>query len=904
MLRASQAYVVSKIAHLDWPDSWPDLLDILMNHLQRGSANEIHGSMRVLAEFVSKDITHNQLPIIIPVLFPELLRILSSDQVYPPSTRSRCVSIFRSAVDMLFTIKEEHPEAVRTYLAPIFDQWNNVFLAVLNKSSGMDAAEWGLKAEIIRCIVLSIQGFPKLTAPYVLPVLAAVWKDVVQLRPRYISECVSTNTDSTADVCQDSEGESVGLQSLLFAQFEFIQMACHRRKITQSTIVGLDGRSGIMRELIWNMLNFMQITDEQVEAWDADPNQFIADEEEETYSVGARMAARNIVLTLVDNFRDQALQALSLAVNQEMMSSVKEKANRRPHWWKIQESNLLAVGLVAEEIGDILLLNGKGGQQQRQLCPIDVGALFDHVVFANLSAHDVPFLQGRSFVFASQFAKLLPSNLASQYVSAAVEAILRSPSAVVKISALKALNNFNRHLDKQYIVPYQRPILQGIAPMIVVTTEETFNLVVRTLITTFKLDEQVASEFEPVLGPLIMDSWVKYRAEHSMSADIVDLFDTLAANPYSNSAFSARALPALVNIITVDNPDIPLVSDAIDLLKALIQGGHSPLPTGNDASSGKSGLELLIQFIAKLLDPSQTESAALFVGDLISKLIKKGGVLVSSVLPDILNAVTIRLAQAKLPSFIQPLVMVFAQLCIDQHETVINFLSGININGRSGLDIVLVSWLLNHADFQGIYHQKVSVVALSKVFSVADARIFAIPVKGDMIVSNSSRRMTRSTAKSTPNQYTLVTVPVKIIKLFTMELTNRIEEEEEGEYADDDDDYGDEDDEEDEGSNEDPTEESKKHGRIGRNKDRFAFLSDIVDEHGQYGGVDYFDEDGGFEEEEESDTDVRADPIYLMNMKAFLIDFFRSQISSPVLVQCVAELSEVERSTLSRLLES
>src|SRR4051794_38175995 len=57
-------------------------------------------------------------------------------------------------------------------------------------------------------------------------------------------------------------------------------------------------------------------------------------------------------------------------------------------------------------------------------------------------------------------------------------------------------------------------------------------------------------------------------------------------------------------------------------------------PIRRDASSGKTGLELIIQFIAKLLDPSQTESAALFVGDLISKLIKKGGDLVSPILPD------------------------------------------------------------------------------------------------------------------------------------------------------------------------------------------------------------------------------------------------------------------------------
>jgi len=76
-------------------------------------------------------------------------------------------------------------------------------------------------------------------------------------------------------------------------------------------------------------------------------------------------------------------------------------------------------------------------------------------------------------------------------------------------------------------------------------------------------------------------------------------------------------------------------------------------PLRRDTASDKNGLDLLIQFIAKLLDPSQTESAALFVGDLVAKLIKKGRTLVAPILPQLLNAVTVRLADAKLPSFIQ-----------------------------------------------------------------------------------------------------------------------------------------------------------------------------------------------------------------------------------------------------------
>ncbi|KAG0243915.1 armadillo-type protein [Mortierella sp. GBAus27b] len=920
-IRVACAYVISKIAHHDWPEQWTNLLDVLVHHLKNGSADEVHGSMRVLAEFVNKDITHVQLPLVAPVLFPELLRILVSEQLYSHATRSRCASIFRNAVEMLYTIKEEHPEAVKEYLVPIIGSWNEAFIVILNKRTTdnpeVEVGEWGLKTEILKCINLAIQGFPKLMAPYLLNVLAPVWQDILHLRPRYLSEHVNTN-DGTGETFQDSDGEAIGFESLLFVQFEYIQIACRRRKLTQTAFIGEDGKSGIITELVWNALNYMQMTDDQAETWISDPNQFIADEEDDSYSFNVRIAAEDLLTTLMENFEAETLNALNLSVKQEVSSSISQKASGNVNWWKAQESSLLGVGLFAGDLSETIK---SGGQSA-----IDVGALFDHVILGNLSEHDFPFLQGRSFVFASQFAPILPANLASQYVSAAVEAIMKSPSAVVKVSALKALNNFNQYLDKQYIAPFQRAILQGVAPMMEVTTEETLSLILRTLISTSKIDENVTAELESTLGPLVLESWAKYPADHLISMDIMDLFDALAANQSIYPALNVRALPALVNMISVENPDKARVSSAIDLLKSLVQGGPTPLPPNyvaqffhnlmsvllttddrdtlqsgqecltivvqkdvrqvvewRDTASGKSGLDLTIQFIAKLLDPSQAESAALFVGDLISKLIKKGGDLVTPILPDLLNAVTLRLAEAQLASFIQPLVMVFAQLCLNQHEVVINFLSGLNVNGRNGLTIVMGAWLANHADFTGVYNQKVSTVALTKIFTSGDARIAAVQVQGDLIVPQSSRIVTRSRARSAPDQFTITTVPVKIVRLLATDLTNKIEEEEDQVVdVDYDDDDGDDDWEDDEDS---------------RSKEQFSYLSDVLDSRG-------FDMDG--EEEEEADPDILADPIYQLNMKTYLVDFFRQcvQQNSPAFTQGASELSDVEKKTLSSLLEN
>ena len=56
---------------------------------------------------------------------------------------------------------------------------------------------------------------------------------------------------------------------------------------------------------------------------------------------------------------------------------------------------------------------------------------------------EYPFLQGRSFVFASQYAKRLPVGLASQYINAAIDVLEASEASVpVKVSAVKAIRKF------------------------------------------------------------------------------------------------------------------------------------------------------------------------------------------------------------------------------------------------------------------------------------------------------------------------------------------------------------------------------------------------------------------------------------------------------------------------------
>lgn len=147
-IRVAVAYVIAKIAHIDWPETWSVLFDELMGLLKSGNQDYVHGATRVLAEFIRDDITDQQFPHIAPVLIPELYQLFTRTS-FSPSIRARCLVIFRDFAEILFMIKEEHPEAIVNYLEPMLPSWMSAFKSVLGNPH-VPPEEVSLRHEVLR----------------------------------------------------------------------------------------------------------------------------------------------------------------------------------------------------------------------------------------------------------------------------------------------------------------------------------------------------------------------------------------------------------------------------------------------------------------------------------------------------------------------------------------------------------------------------------------------------------------------------------------------------------------------------------------------------------------------------------------------------------------------------------
>ncbi|ORX76197.1 ARM repeat-containing protein [Anaeromyces robustus] len=890
-IRVAIAYAISRIAQYDWPEAWPHLFDSLMENLRSGDTKQVHGAMHVLSEFIRNDITDQQFPIVAPLLFPELFKIFNEEKLYSPQTRARAVAIMRDFIEMLNTVKEEHPDAAQYYLGPVLDNWMTNMLLFLKTSPSTEFGDYGLRLEVLNLVCKLLETFPKMVTKYITEYIPVVWTHIISLSSRYVEEVVNDGDGEFAE--EHSDGDSFGMENFLYILFEFFNLLASKKpfrplftttlkKNEKITIQIPEGHNQqeFIEKIIYYCLIYMEMTQDQMDLWISDINQYVQDEHEETYSFNVRISAQELIVDCLALFYPyETINALINATNRHFQEGINARNSGDPNWWKIHESCLLAIGRCSTIITE--------GVEQNQI-QFDLGSLFNHVILEDISYSDLPFLQGRTLWFVSQFAKSLPNDLASQYITAAVNALQPNQPFPVKISSVKALKSFCTYLENDKLQPFQSAILENMAPMINDATDDILFLILETFTDVIMINPETTAQYEPIIIPIIINVWVKNCDDPLMCSFVTDLFEILAPNPGFVEPLQNKVIPVVmqslsetdketfsgvatscIELITVlirkscVNPLPQLYIDQIfpslihllsttddqsvlqtgqDYLKYMIQKALPQLIAWIDPNTGKNGVVLIVEFIAKMLDPSQSDNASIFLGDLINKLILKGGNDIAQILPDLLTAITRRVEVSKNTIFIQSMICVFAQLIQSQMETVISFLSSLNINNKSGLEIILGAWCEHYDSFQGIYKTKLCTIALSKLFTSGDQNLQYVMVQGDLIMDENKGIMTRSRTK----QYNQLPFYVKAIKLLANEYQRSLQEE---------DSYVDGYDEE-----EDTWEDS-----VAEEGD-FKYLSEIVD----YG---YIEDDGGYEEEDE---DIKNDPIYQIKINEYLQNFFKS----------------------------
>ncbi|WVQ84827.1 hypothetical protein IAT38_006984 [Cryptococcus sp. DSM 104549] len=834
-IRLSSAHALSTVAKFDWPDDYPDLLSQLVQLITGGSPASVHGAMRIISDFVRNDLDEAQLLPVVQDLLPAVLGVLGNPEAHSPSTRASTVHVFRQVVRMLEIVKEEHPAAVKSAIDSIGNVWFGAFQQLLAADAGAEVQQnWenlSIRVEIFLTFSVLLNTFPRAISSYLVDYVRLSVSTLQSLLPAFTAFYITTGDDAPEPPSPTSDAgmmdPKIGIPDLGSAIFDFLTSAV-RHKVAAPALVSGEGDAARGTELLEAMvgvvLQFTQVTRENEEEWMEDVNAFAMDEDDETGQYGVRTAGHDLVGSLIDKWGTGVAEILQRAVQAKIAESASAKQTGNQDWWKPLESVLALLGGIADDVRNVL----EGDATAHRPPSFDVKFLFDHVIPDLLGQSDTPFLQGRAFVFASQYASSLSNEIAAQYLSAAVSVLGAAEVSVpVKISVVKTIKNFCRHVDAELMQPQSGKILGLLLPLLPHTSTETLYLLLETVHALVALDKNLLDEKStPEVVERIYEVWLRSTSDPVVTAIVEEIYESLTILPNKGVVLTlvhtlAPKLAALISTPVTDET-VHIPGEAVQLANSLIRTRGGPLEaelvatvtrsvmdllrTTDDMdviqhgmihltlivrkdcekltqwydAEGNNGIASIFGLLGRFLAPTFSESGGIFVGELIMHLFRKAGGAMAPVLPDLLRAVVARIASAQMTSFIQTLVLPFAYLFGTEHTiSTLDLLSSFTVPTSAGtevpaLDLVLRAWCDTCDTITGSWNIRVSDMGMSKLFAMGDKRLEGVVVKGDLVISEVNRNtiMTRSRTRTNPNQFTQIPFPLKALKLILKDVSS------------------------------------------------------------------------------------------------------------------------------------
>ncbi|XP_015788598.1 importin-9 [Tetranychus urticae] len=941
-MRGSIAFVISGIAHYDWPDEWTDLFDILIGYINSENLLAIYGSMKVFTE-MCHEISELQIPDIAPILLPRIYDILVNPY-FSIGTRGRAIQVYSELAETITMIGELDKSATKQFLDPVLPQFTTALIKIIEAPDSAADVDLGLKKKALSALTLLIKNCRKRMWKYMPAILTPVWYNLTSFASLYVKVVVNSESEeaklSNYQPGTDSDGDSVSVEEFIFAIFDFVSVITETSKSRKLIKHGIS-------DLLYYILIYMQITDEQMETWSSNPDRFVEDEDDDSYSYSVRISALDVLMSLAREYEENESKeenlnfqmALLNAIKKHFTESYEAKANSNNYWWwKIQECCLLAFGSISTALMDTVKENGPLADEIR--------AILD--TCSNISADVSPFFAGRYLWTAAVYAPIMNSSVIDRFIQATLSGLL-NVSPIIKISSIRAAYNICIYLQETHQVDFIKPYLPQILEVMVsigtAYSNEVLALVLQTIKTLVSLDKVFAASVESKVSALAIETFLRHSADPVLITSTQDIFKELSKNPDCIGPLQQQIIPTLVSILNPpqSNQTVQTLQPvAMDILTTIIRNSTTPLSESlinqcfpaaafcilstiddnstmqnggecirafvskaveqvaayREPESGEDGMSIVMQVCLHLLDPRVNESCAAFVGKLIFITIIKGSQFIGNDNVNLLlRSVLSKLQTSESLSVIQSLIMVFAHLINHDLPTVLDFLSSLPgpSGSQSALEFVLNQWLGRQHMFYGAYESKVSIIALCKLLqnSLVNAdqdqrlNLNLIRVPGDPMVDSSPGIKTRSKTQNKNERWTLIPCSVKILKLllnevFCIESTDDISDHE----------FEDEEEEEEDHS----IDENRGPNQCGHGGDSVHVPSTQFHEL-----IEAIESDFDEEDEEEEDEDILNDPISKINLGQHLTSFVRSFTSTPFATQFMPHLNENELNILQKI---
>lgn len=570
-IRSAASAVVSKIASVDFPHHWPDLLPLLMRLVEHGSNAQTHGALKTLQDLVDDCFSDDQFFRVARDLVNSLYQVAAND-VRPTALRALAVSVFRSCFDLLEMVIEDHKAAVKAFADETLAVWFPLFATALTtplppapeqqqdqdqdqdqqaREQSRTAAEHhrglvALKLQAVKVLMRVRTLFPATLAPYSLQLFSATWDELNVLRPQYHRLYID---DDRQGRLEDADGLPYTLDFLVLEELDFMQACLRappvRKELEQQLQHANAGADSWVAEVMKLAVSYAHITTEEEGLWDIDVNIFLSEESNVTANYTPRAACGDLVIKLGEWQNSAALQGL-LHHTRSLFSA--------DTTWKEKEAALYVLNQLLGDMHDV----------DRHISPDTATGFLDFVRYA--MQHDSIFLRARGSLVAGGLIKtsgdaLLP--VAADFMQTSLRAISHDPSDVVKVSCIRAMQSYLNAVPPHTSLPMQPAIIAAIADYLaqqdlsdLEDSEDIVVAIVETLRDAILLDTQVCLTGAgiDVLFTVASHGAANFQISMLITETFEEVTESLAATgPEAYAALCHKVIPSLSGAFDLGN---------------------------------------------------------------------------------------------------------------------------------------------------------------------------------------------------------------------------------------------------------------------------------------------------------------------------------------------------------------
>lgn len=569
---------------------------------------------------------------------------------------------------------------------------------------------------------------------------------------------------------------------------------------------------GVVADLIYVMILYMQITEEQIQVWSDDSEKFVEDEDEEGVDYSIRTSGQDILMRLGEEFESDFLVGLTDAITKHVTLADSQRNSGVANWWKTHEAAMLAIGSSAFK--ELILTHEQFNLQE-----------YLNLVKGLMGYQVSPFLLGRCICTLSKYIET--ESCAPHFADAINTTIVslgNDKPITLRISAVRGVYSFcanlkdNENERKAFLVNKLEVFLDGVLQMMPQGQSTLMGLLLEALSELLSFDVNFTASTAPKVIPLVQALFLKYHDDRFILEHVQDILKIWSQNPFCLQPLQEKVVPTLVSILNIqgEQTNAPMQDIALDVLETIVKYSKAPLsaqlidsafPAAVHAilrtedhsvmqSGGEclraflyvapeqictyqngQGLNYILQVTTMLLNPMSTEFSASFIGRLVITLITKAGNFLGDQIDLLLKAVISKMQLVEALNVIMSLCMIFAHLFLIQMDAVMNFLSSVpGPTGEPAMNFVFSNWLSRQHLFYGTYERKVSVMALCKIFeygvNTQDQRLMQVTIKDLVEVPSAGGKIRTRSQTGNSQQWVSIPIMVKIFKLLINELSN------------------------------------------------------------------------------------------------------------------------------------